>query len=130
MSKKLEPVGTSLETVIVSTTRMKELAEFYCKGLDIGPYQESPQHLGCHVGSVYFGFDQADDESAKTRSELGPTLWFAVDDIHVSFDRLVELRATVRYHPTEKPWGAILASLKDPDGNIFGVSQRLDKAND
>ena len=129
MSKKLEPVGTSLETVIVFTTRMKELAEFYCKGLDIGPYQESPQHLGCHAGSVYFGFDQADDESAKTRSELGPTLWFTVDDIHASFDRLVELGATVRYPPTEKPWGAILASLEDPDGNIFGISQRLERSS-
>jgi len=130
MSKKLESVGTSLETVIVFTTRMNELAEFYCKGLDIGPYQESPQHLGCHVGSVYFGFDQVDDESAEARNKPGPTLWFTVDDIHASFNRLVELGATVRYPPAKKPWGAILASLKDPDGNIFGVSQRLDKAND
>lgn len=130
MSKKLEPVGTSLETVIVFTTRMKELAQFYCKGLDIGPYQESPQHSGCHVGSVYFGFDQVDDESAETRSELGPTLWFTVDDIHASFDRLVEMGATARYPPTEKPWGAILASLQDLDGNVFGVSQRLNDTNE
>ena len=126
MSEKRQPGGTALETVIVFTTRMKELAEFYRQGLNIGPYQESPQHLGCHVGSVYFGFDQVRDEPAEARSQLGPTIWFSVDDIHVSFDRLVELGATVRYAPTEKPWAGILASLKDPDGNIFGIAQRRD----
>lgn len=130
MSKKLEFAGTVLETVIVLTTRMNELAEFYCKGLDIGPYQESPQHLGCHVGSVYFGFDQVGDESAEARNKLGPTLWFTVDDIHAGFNRLVGLGATVRYPPTKKPWGAILASLEDPDGNIFGISQRLNDTNE
>jgi len=109
---------------------MKELAEFYCKGLDIGPYQESLQHLGCNVGSVYLGFDQVDGESTEPRSELGPKFWFTVDDIHASFDCLVELGATVRYLPTEKPWRAILASLKDPDGNVFGISQRLSGTNE
>ena len=127
MSEKGQPVGTSLETVIVFTARMKELADFYSKGLDIGPYQESPKHLGCHVGLVYFGFDQVDGELAEVRNGFGPTPWFTVEDIEDSFRRLVELGANVRYSPTKKPWGAVLASLADPDGNVFGISQRLDE---
>ena len=130
MFKKLQPVGTVLETVIVFTSRMNELAEFYRTGLGIGPYQESPQHLGCLVGSVYFGFDQVDDEPAEARSKLGLTIWFTVDDIHASLERLVELGATVRYPPTKKPWGAVLASLEDPDGNVFGIAQRMDGKSD
>jgi len=130
MSKKLQPTGTVLETVIVFTSRMNELAEFYRIGLSIGPYQESPQHLGCRVGSIYFGFDQIDDESAETRGKLGPTIWFTVDDIQTNFDRLVKLGATIRYPPTKKPWGAVLASLEDPDGNVFGIAQRLAEASD
>ena len=129
MSKKSQPSGPSLETAIVFTTRMKELAEFYGKGLDIGPYQESPQHMGCHVGSVYFGFDQVDDESVEAPGKFGPTLWFTVDNIRICFDRFVELGATVRYPPTEKPHAGFLASLRDPDGNIFGIAQRPNGAN-
>jgi len=121
-----QPSGPSLETVIIFTTRMKELSDFYSQGLNIGPYQESPQHLGCHVGSVYFGFDQVHDEAAEVQSKFGPTFWFTVDDIRAHFDRLVELGATVRYPPTEKPHVGYLASLKDPDGNIFGIAQRRD----
>lgn len=130
MSKKPQPVGTSLETVIIFTSRMKDLAEFYRQGLGLEPYQESPQHMGCLVGSVYFGFDQTDAGCAEARSRPGPTIWFTVEDIQDCFARLVELGATVRYPPTEKPWGAVLASLEDLDGNIFGISQRLDVTND
>ena len=128
MSKK--PAGTSLETVIVFTPRMKELTEFYSKGLGIGPYQESANHLGCRIGSIYLGFDQVEDKIAAAQSQLGPTLWFTVDDIHASFDTLVGLRATVRYPPTKKPWGAVLASLEDPDGNVFGIAQRQNVARE
>jgi len=130
MSKKPQIDGTSLETIIIFTCQMKALADFYRQGLDLGPYQESPHHLGCLVGSVYFGFDQIDADCAEVRSRSGPTIWFTVEDIQGCFTRLVELGAAVRYPPTEKPWGAVLASLKDPDGNTFGISQRLDRAND
>ncbi|MFC2078888.1 VOC family protein [Candidatus Bipolaricaulota bacterium] len=124
MPEKFESTGPSLDTVVIFTSRMKELAEFYKQGLGIGPFQESPQHLGCLVGSVYLGFDQVDDDSSDGRGTRGAAVWFTVDDIHASFDRLVDAGATVRYSPTKKPWGAVLASLEDPDGNIFGISQR------
>ena len=116
----------SLDTIIVFTARMNELAAFYSEGLGLGPYQSLPNHLGCKVGPVYFGFDQIEADSECREPHVGPTVWFAVDNIEVSFQRLVELGATVRYSPTKKPWGAILASLEDPDGNVFGISQRLE----
>ncbi len=53
--------GTSLETVIIFTERMEELAEFYQSALSLGPWEQSPSHLGQQVGPVYFGFDQVDD---------------------------------------------------------------------
>jgi len=109
---------------------METLAAFYSAGLGIGPYQSSPSHLGCMVGSVYLGFDQVDAEPARLGGRCGPTIWFTVDDIHASFRNLVQLGAKVRYPPAKKPWGAVLASLEDPDGNIFGISQRLAEADE
>ncbi len=52
------------------------------------------------------------------------TMWFDVDDLDQTFARLLELGATVRYGPVDKPWGARLAAVYDPDGNIIGLSQR------
>jgi predicted enzyme related to lactoylglutathione lyase len=123
MSKEQQPNGASLGTVILFTTQMEALSEFYCQGLGIGPYQESPKHRGCLVGTVYFGFDQVDDATEKAQRTLGATIWFTVDDIHATFDRLIELGASVRYPPMEKPHAGFLASLVDLDGNIFGISQ-------
>jgi lactoylglutathione lyase len=116
------PQGSALETVIIFTERMEELARFYAEGLGIGPYEASPGHLGCQVGAVYFGFDQV--ERAPAGAGGGVTIWFTVDDIQSTFERLVALGAEVRYGPTRKPWGALLAALHDPDGNILGLSGR------
>lgn len=112
-----------LETVIIFTSQMELLADFYEQALDIGPYESAPGHLGCRVGLIYFGFDQVDKVKGSYTSS-GITLWFTIDDIQATFDRLVSLGAEVRYPPTEKPWGALLASVQDPDGNILGLSQR------
>ena len=114
--------GTNLETVIVFSERMEELAEFYREGLQLGSFDSSPRHLGQKLGQVYLGFDQVED--AGEGSETGTTLWFTVDDLQATFDRLVSLGAKVRYPPTEKPWGVRLASVHDPDGNVLGLAER------
>ena len=119
-----EPVvsGTALDTAIVFTGQMETLARFYGEVLGIGPFERSPGHVGCKVGAVYFGFDQV--EGATGNSEGGATLWFTVDDLQATFDRAVALGARVKYPPTDKPWGARLASVYDPDGNLVGLAQR------
>jgi uncharacterized glyoxalase superfamily protein PhnB len=114
--------GTALETVIIFTGRMEELAAFYQQALELGPWQQSPGHLGQQIGPVYFGFDRVD--STADGSASGATLWFTVDDIQATFDGVVALGVEVRYPPTQKPWGALLAAVYDPDGNMLGLSQR------
>ena len=111
-----------LETVIIFTERMEELAGFYQKAFQLGPYQNSPSHMGQQVGPVYLGFDQLEEAAASERT--GVTLWFTVDNLHAAFGRLVAMGAKVRYPPTRKPWGAFLAAVYDPDGNMLGLSQR------
>ena len=114
--------GSLLETVIIFTERMEELAAFYRDALQIGPYESSPSHLGCRLGAVYFGFDQVEEDQGQ--SPGGVTIWFTVDDLQATFDRVVALGAKVRYPPTRKPWGASLAAVYDLDGNMLGLAQR------
>lgn len=46
--------GAALETVIIFTERMEELASFYQEALELGPFERSPNHMGCRVGPVYY----------------------------------------------------------------------------
>jgi predicted enzyme related to lactoylglutathione lyase len=114
--------GASLDTAIIFTPRMEELAAFYRDALQLGPYHHSPRHLGQQVGRVYFGFDQ--DDTAGRDGAAPVTLWFTVDDLQATFDRLVRMGARVRSAPASKPWGGVLACVYDPDGNLLGLSQR------
>jgi len=110
----------SLDTVIIFTGRMQALADFYRDAFDLGDFNLSPGHMGLQVGPVYLGFDQV--EVPETGSRV--TVWFTVDDIQENFERLCTLGARVRYPPTRKPWGALLAAVYDIDGNMIGLSQR------
>jgi predicted enzyme related to lactoylglutathione lyase len=112
--------GTALETAIIFTGRMEELARFYQEGLELGGFSRSPRHLGLQVGPVYLGFDQVEE----VRGGGGVTLWFTVDDLKGTYERLVLMGAGVVYPPSRKAWGAYLAAVYDPDGNMIGLSQR------
>jgi catechol 2,3-dioxygenase-like lactoylglutathione lyase family enzyme len=113
---------TNIHTVIIQTARMEEMAEFYGRGLGLGePAATGDDHLGYPLQNVYFGFDRV--EQAPTPSGV-ISLWFEVEDIKAAFHQFQELGSEVKYAPSKKPWGAVLAALYDPDGNVFGLTQR------
>lgn len=93
--------GMQLETVIVFTEQMEELAGWYQPALGFPSFEASPGNLGKRLGPVYLGFDQLDPGLADGKP--GVTLWFTVDDVEAMFDRLLAMRAKVRYPPTRKP---------------------------
>ena len=115
--------NVKLDTVIICTTRMKELAEFYKLGLQLQePKAHETNHLGFQLQNNYLGFDKVDKEQNNQTGAI--SLWFRVDNIKETFNRFKELGARVKYSPTVKPWGELLAALYDPDGNTFGLAQR------
>jgi len=101
---------------------MKELAEFYQKGFELGlPQKHGDDHVGFQLSGVYLGFDLVDKVSGYPGAV---SLWFVVDDLDETFERFVALGAQVKYPPTEKPWGDTLAAVLDPDGNVVGLVER------
>jgi catechol 2,3-dioxygenase-like lactoylglutathione lyase family enzyme len=111
-----------LQTVIIQTGLIKAMAEFYAHGLELGEAAATGgDHLGYPLPNLYFGFDLVDEAPPPSGVV---SLWFEVDDIEETFKQFEESGVRVSYPPTKKPWGAVLASLYDPDGNLFGISQR------
>ena len=112
----------AVDTAMIFTSRMHELADFYRRAFELDePNVQGDDHLGFQVGDIYLGFDKVDDAS-ETAGAV--SLWFRVDDLEATYNRLVELGVRVRYGPVRKPWGDFLACVYDPDGNLIGLSQR------
>ncbi len=114
-------MSTQLQTIVIRTTRMADLASWYADALGLGEWECLPGHMGQRVGAMYFGLDQVDDIEGTTPSAV--TCWFHVDDLEGTFARLEAAGTPVRQRPTKKPWGDTLASVLDPDGNIVGLAQ-------
>ena len=113
-------MSTTLSTVIVDTHDLEAMADFYQRGLALPDPLRMPGHVGFDLGSVYFGFDEVAREVRP-----GPVApWFEVDDLEATYARFLELGAPSQMEPTDKPWGARLAAVTDPDGNRVGLSQR------
>lgn len=112
----------NLDTVIIFTRSMQELADFYRAGLNYdGPYTTSPGHMGFRLDNgVYLGFDQVE----TAYQDGGVSLWFGVPDLEAAFRQFRIAGATVRYAQKVLPNGDKLASLLDPEGNILGLVER------
>ncbi len=112
---------TSLDTVIIHTSDLEGLSEFYEKALDIGQFNEYPDHRGCQVGPVYLGFDRL--KTHEPNSHPRTSLWFSVKDIQATYKKLMGMGARPISPPSRKTWGGFIASVQDPDGNVLGLSQ-------
>lgn len=111
-----------LDTIIVYTHDIERLSAFYADGLGLTDPNRVPGHVGFDLpDGVYLGFD---DTSEMPVGAGGVTLWFDVADLDATFGRFVDMGAAVRYPPELKPMGDVLASLIDPDGNVFGLVSR------
>jgi len=113
-------MATSLDTVIVRSRRMEELAAWYGRVLGLGEWERMPGHMGQRVGPVWFGIDAVDQAVPGT----GVVAWFHVDDLDATFARAEAAGGELVRRPAASPAGYTLARVKDPDGNVVGLAQK------
>jgi catechol-2,3-dioxygenase len=107
-----------VEAVLIETTRLKELAEFYRNGFGFAePDTLEADQVGFQIGEVYFGLEQVDEEVAASRRM---SLWFKVADARAVYERLLSLGATSKDIP-ESVDDEVVAAVYDPDGNALGL---------
>jgi predicted enzyme related to lactoylglutathione lyase len=113
-------MSASLDTVIVFSSRMEEVAAWYRDVLGLGEWERHPGHLGQRVGPVWFGIDQRDGAVSGS----GVVAWFHVPDLDATFARAEATGSGVVAVPAASPSGYRLARVKDPDGNVVGLAQK------
>lgn len=110
----------NLNTIMIGTTRTKELVAFYTQLLGKPAEMVSEEHgfYGWQAGTCYFAVLQHSQMEGSAKEPGRILLNFETSDVKGEFDRIKALGATVIQAPQAMGEGT-LATLADPDGNYF-----------
>jgi predicted enzyme related to lactoylglutathione lyase len=107
-----------LRTVIFHVTDLDKAKAWYTDVLGKPPYFDEPFYVGFNIGGFEFGLHPT-DKPVITGNNI--TAYWGVEDAARSFETLVAKGGEV-YEPLQDVGeGIIVAAIKDPFGNLFGI---------
>lgn len=107
-----------LRTAIYNVGDIQEAREWYSRMLGVNPYFDEPFYVGFNVGGYELGLDP--DVSGVTTGD-GVVAYWGVGDAKAAYVRALGLGAQAHSEPREVGGGIIVATVKDPWGNVFGI---------
>jgi len=118
-----------LATVSFFADNLQEAKKWYTEFLGIDPYyifpdKENPAYIEFRIGDFEHELGIIDKKyQPKLASDKigGTVVFWHVDDIKKTFEKLVKMGATEYEKITEREDGFITASVVDPFGNILGI---------
>lgn len=108
-----------LRTAIYKVTDIKKAKAWYSKVLGIKPYFDEPFYVGFNVGGYELGLNP--DPKSETSKIEGVTTYWGVDDVNGMYQALIDHGATAHEKPNDVGGGIVVAAVKDPWGNVFGI---------
>ncbi len=108
-----------LRTVGIKVSDLDKAKEWYTKVLGIAPYFDQPFYVGFNVAGYELGL-QPEEGGADTKGANSITYW-GVDDVHAACADLLAHGASELEQPTDVGDGIVVAAVKDPWGNAFGI---------
>lgn len=117
-----------LTTVTFVADDLAAAVAWYTELLGIEPYfvtevDGAPAYVEFRIGDYQheFGFVDARFRPRSSPQPAGAIVYWHVDDVEATFERLLALGATVHEKPVERGPGFVTASVVDPFGNVLGV---------
>jgi predicted enzyme related to lactoylglutathione lyase len=107
-----------LRTVGYFVSDLEKAKEWYTKVLGTRPYFDQPFYVGFNVGGYELGLQPEEGEVVKGNNMY---VYWGVSDAAASYQRLLDLGASSHSEPQDVGEGIIVATVKDPWDNIFGV---------
>lgn len=115
--KNMKFIG--LATSIYKVSDLDKAKEWYSKAFGVKPYFDEPFYVGFNVNGFELGL-QTEDENSSTKGNASMCYW-AVNDAEAAFKEFIALGATEHEAPADVGGGVVVASVKDPWGNIIGI---------
>jgi predicted enzyme related to lactoylglutathione lyase len=111
-------MSQSVKTIIYPVKDLAQAKKFYTTLLGVEPFADSPYYVGFMIGDQQIGLDPNGHKSGMT----GPVPYYPVDDIRKSLQSLLDAGAQMLQDVKDVGGGGLIASVKDADGNIIGLS--------
>jgi predicted enzyme related to lactoylglutathione lyase len=110
-------------TVSYYAADLEAATAWYAEVLGVEPYFRRPGYVEFRVGDFQHELGIIDAQYRPTSSDVpaGEIIYWAVDDVPATYDRLLALGATSYQPLMERGPGFTTASAVDPFGNILGV---------
>ena len=108
-----------LRTTIYRVGDISKARAWYATAFETEPYFDQPFYVGFDIGGFELGL-QPEDEPVTDKKESVVAYW-GVNDVQKEYDRFIASGATEHEKPTEVGGDIIVASVKDPWGNIIGL---------
>jgi lactoylglutathione lyase len=108
-----------LRTVAYKVNDLKKAKEWYTKAFEKEPYFDEPYYLGFNIEGYELGI-MPDEGSPDQKSDNVLAYW-GVNGIQESYEKLLAIGATEHEKPTNVGGELMVASVKDPWGNVIGI---------
>lgn len=110
-------------TVSYYAADLAAASAWYTDVLGIEPYYERPGYIEFRVGDYEheLGIIDAQYRPDSPQRPGGEIVFWHVDDLPGTFERLLDLGATVYQPPIERGPGFVTACVVDPFGNVLGI---------
>ena len=116
---KMEDKILGLRTTIYHVGDINKAKEWYANAFSIQPYFDEPFYVGFNIGGFELGL-QPEENPATNKTENVVSYW-GVENIDRQYKRFIELGALAHQAPQNVGDDIIVASVKDPWGNIIGL---------
>lgn len=107
-----------LRTVGYKVSDLNAAKEWYTKILGVEPYFDMPFYVGFNVAGYELGLQPVEGNEAKGDTTV--TYW-GVEDAQIMYKDLLTAGAASHSEPQDVGDGIVVASVKDPWGNVFGI---------
>ena len=108
-----------LRTVCYLVTDMEKAKEWYSEAFATKPYFDQPFYIGFNIGGYELGLQPL--ESGVKSGSAGILVYWGVENIEKEFARMIDLGAEIHEEPTNVGGDLMVASVKDPWGNVIGL---------
>ena len=108
-----------LRTVAYKIGDLQTAKQWYTNAFEVEPYFDEPFYVGFNIGGYDLGL-VPEETPTKDKTETVVAYW-GVNNIKETYNRLIGLGALEHEEPHNVGGDIVVASVKDPWGNIIGI---------
>jgi len=112
----MKPAILGLRTTIYKVTDLPKAKEWYSKAFNAKPYFDESFYVGFNIGGYELGL-----QNEKVAVGENVSVFWGVEDIEAAYKYFVECGATEVEKPMNVGENIMVATLKDPWGNLLGL---------